>query len=178
MGNYLLPINLATMGVPRMTTDGTADLETIWKTPYPVITNYKKLCNDVRFLKPFGGSQHEVIDLHSRKWSIEQTREVLGYITSGYRDKVLNGNKQSAHLYGFAIDIFVGNINDQIIVGEKALKYYNRIGLYPDNNFIHLDMAPPNWIEKYDKTLYWVTKNNMTKGFNDFNDATKFALAA
>lgn len=164
MNIELIPPNLAKLGVQRMTPGGEADLETIWMTPYPVITNYLKLCKDVDILKPFGGGRR-----------IRQIRNKYGYITSGYRDKILYGNSFSAHLFGFALDIFVGNVEQQILVGKKALNYYSRIGLYPDSNFIHVDLAPEIWIKKYNKAPFWVIKIDSSKSFNNFKDAAKFA---
>lgn len=160
--NSLIPPNLAELGVIRRG-GGEADLETIWLTPYPVISNYLWLMDELGWV-PFGGGTRQ-----------KQRSRINGFITSGYRDKVLNGNEESPHLYAFAEDFVCIGLRRQIEVGRKAAQKYPRVGLYPDRGFIHCDVAPDNWIERYNKARYWVTFKGKTEVFSEYNDAAKFA---
>jgi hypothetical protein len=151
----VLPINLAEdLGIRRKPPLSAADLKTIWKiTPYPVITNYLRLCKLVGW-EPFGGGTRQVQgDPHK-----------VGYITSGYRDAILNGNKLSAHRYGLALDVCAGGPEDQIRAAEMAVEHglFNRIGLYPRHGFMHFDLMPTAWIEKYHRTRFWVGSTAQT----------------
>ncbi len=142
----LIPPNLANLGVPRRKGPPEADLETIWLTPYPVIRNYKLLCQACG-LKPFGGGR-----LQEQGDASEP-----GYINSGYRSEILEGNTHSPHLYGFALDIHVGSISMAVSVAlEASRRLFDRVGLYPGSSFIHVDLAPPNWVDKYNKSPAWV----------------------
>jgi len=152
------PVNLAAMGLKRQRDGQAADLVTIWKTPYPVLTRYKILC-DRTGLAPFAGGD----------FRNQGPEHMPGYITSGFRDKVMAGNKNSPHMYAFAIDIAIGNINAQLAKGTYALDLFPRIGIYPLNGFIHLDLAPECWIEKHHKARYWV-KDNATGLFTAFGE--------
>jgi len=162
----LLPPNLGALGVPRKAPVGEADLITIWKTPYPVLTNYSILCNRCG-LKLFGGGTAE-----------KQGKRVPGYITSGYRLEIMNGNIHSPHRYAFAIDMIAGDINQQIIIGDEAINLFSRIGFYPDRGFMHLDLAPENWIARYNKARFWVMSKGKYRFFNTISKACEFALAA
>ena len=126
----LIPPHLANLGVPRRTGPPEADLETIWLTPYPVIRNYKLLCQACG-LKPFGGG------------SLQEQGDPSepGYINSGYRSEILEGNTQSPHLYGFALDIHVGSLLRAIEVARQAERLYTRVGLYLGNSFVHVDLT-------------------------------------
>jgi hypothetical protein len=161
----LMPPNLGAMGLPRRTADGVADLITVWESPYPVITRYKDLCRELKW-EPFGGGA-----MHNQK------ARVPGFITSGYRDRPIGGNITSPHSFAFALDLLVGNAVEQVRVGRIALKQFCRIGLYPSQGFIHVDLAPDNWIEKHNKARYWVrVSKSIVLTFNDFEEAATAAL--
>lgn len=138
--------NLAKLGVPRLAPAGEADLETIWLTPYPVITNYLALCNYLK-IEPFGGG--------SRQYQGEKR---TGYITSGFRTELIGSNFNSPHRFGIAIDFIV--LENIVEVASGASLYYNRVGVYPDNKFIHVDLAQNNWIKKYNKRRFWVNSSS------------------
>ncbi len=162
MKPYLCPPNLRALGWRRQQSPE-ADLLTIWSIPeYPVIGNYKKLCADTR-LAPFGGG------------TIEQQGEAAGKITSGYRDEILDGNNISPHHFGFAIDIAVGDLAEQIRIALASRPYFTRVGLYPDSGFIHVDMAPRVWIEHHNKAWAWVKHNGIYRSFDSWPGAIAFA---
>ena len=83
--------------------------------------------------------------------ALQEVRDLLGspiVITSGYRCKEHNteigGAKFSAHLGGFAVDCtFPGkSLLDAYLCIVQCLPWTDSggIGLYPDRNFIHLDV--------------------------------------
>ena len=158
------------MYVDRIGNGTLADLHTIWKTPYPVLTKYKLLCGSMKVI-PFAGGNY-----------LEQgSNNKQGYITSGYRDELIEGRKQSPHLYALAIDVAVGNIQKQIAWGSKAYKLYTRVGLYPDRGFIHCDLMPTVWIDKYSdqQKRYWICikgKYHYASGFGDIIDMSQSLL--
>ncbi len=160
--SLLLPPNLADMGVVRQGDGHTADLATIWKTPYPVVGNYTKWCQLVG-LTPFGGGDH-----------VQQgSSDQAGYINSGYRDRIIYGNKTSAHLMALALDIVIGHIKDQMALGVPAVTsgLFTRLGVYPSRGIIHLDQVPDNWMSRHNKARLWLhdMKDNqmLRKSFND-----------
>jgi hypothetical protein len=157
----LAPVNLASVGLGRVVRDS-ADLITIWKTPYPVLTNYKKLCRRLNW-RPFSGGTHKCQGLSGQ----------AGYITSGYRDK--GGNINSAHKFALAIDVAIGDIEAQVKISRVAVKYFIRIGLYPENGFIHLDLANRLWMKKYGGRRFWVRKNGIYTCFDEMEEMIGFA---
>lgn len=157
----LLPPNLATLGVRRR--DPNVDLETIWLSPYPVISSYVRLVELCPTLDEFGGGTR-----------LNQGH-TPGRITSGYRDQVLEGNITSPHLFAFALDIFIPDLADQIKYGSKASKIFKRVGIYPDRKIIHVDLAPDNWIKKYNKARFWICRrrehsSSQYRYFNSFEE--------
>jgi len=74
-------------------------------------------------------------------------------ITSGYRCSKYNsevgGVKNSYHLLGMAVDIYVQEISvTSLLQIVKEFKFHG-IGFYPDRNFLHLD------IRNTDHPVYW-----------------------
>lgn len=161
---YLIPPNLAALGLQRRTDIGVADIMTIWKTPYPVITRYNMLCKELEW-QPFGGGTMR-----------QQGARVPGFITSGYRSLPVDDNMTSPHMHAFALDFIVGDVAEQVRVARVAVKYFCRVGLYPTSGFIHVDLAPDNWIEKYNKARFWVKRKAKVSLFSDLVDATDDAL--
>lgn len=151
----LVPPNLAAMGVKRQVASPKADLLTIWQSPYPVITRYKMWCEAVN-LKPFGGGE-----IHAQKNDV-------GLITSGFRDVLVEGRAESPHLYALAIDVAVGDLFRQVGVAPAALGFFSRIGLYPDNGFIHLDLVPQSWMDKFKKKRFWYRKDGDYQSFDSW----------
>lgn len=152
----LVPPFLSALGVVRAYQE-IPDLDTIWKTPYPVITNYRKWIARTD-LKAFGGG------------TITLQQHGLGRISSGYRDEIMEGRKRSPHMFGFAIDTIVGFLFDKAIeYAIEARPYFSRIGLYPDNGFIHTDQANRAWLKKYSGRRYWIKKGGVYQSFDDFD---------
>ncbi len=160
----LLPPNLMKLGVARRGNGRTPDIETVWLTPYPVLTNYKQWCRVVG-LDPFAGGT----------WAAQGMSNVAGYITSGYRDQIHEGNESSPHPFAFAIDVAVGDIGRQLAVVPSAVDFFSRVGLYPRRGFIHLDLAPDEWIRKYNKRRFWCSTLEEFKSFDTLTDLTKYA---
>lgn len=159
----LLPPNLAKLGLKRATEPDVPDLITIWKTPYPVLTRYKLLCKDLG-IQPFAGGTYE------QQGPCTKT----GYITSGYRDDILNCRINSPHRFALAIDVIVGETEKQIAVARRAQIYFPRIGLYPGNGFIHLDLASEAWMKRYHGRRFWVRIKGVYTSFDIFEAAIDF----
>jgi uncharacterized protein YcbK (DUF882 family) len=143
--------NLAIKGVKRILEDPEPDIETV-KIYHPeVISNYYNLSQ--RFPP------------HSY------------WITSGYRDQTIDA-KNSPHFYAIALDIHVGSILRQIAWGFHAIedKLFTRIGLYPEEKIVHLDLCDKEWMNKYSGSSYWVKKKGEYRGFENFQDAAKYSL--
>ena len=168
----MLPPNLAKLGLVRTVRPG-ADLVTIWKTPYPVLTTYLLLCSKCKHLiTPYGGGKSYTDQGESWK---------PGYITSGYRDLADGGRDNSPHRFALALDIAIGHLKYQSEVGLEASMLFSRVGLYPNNGFIHVDLVPDEWIQRYSdmSRRFWVRLGGETekkyKYFNSFVEATRFA---
>ena len=68
-------------------------------------------------------------------------------ITSGYRhpayNKEIGGASNSAHQYGVALDIYVGKgLKEQLRWADTANGLFTRIGIYPYDTHIHVDLMP------------------------------------
>lgn len=104
---------------------------------------------------------------------------VSGFITSGYRDAPVDSQvTNSPHYFALALDIAVGNVMKQISWGNRALEFhlFYRIGLYPQNGFVHLDLCDINWMEIYHGMPFWVRYNGKYTSFHRFGEASTFAL--
>jgi len=155
------PINLCKLGWKRVTYPE-ADLETPWRTPYPIHTNYLLMCQDLG-IEPYGGGDRN-----------NQGERKNGYITSGYRDKVLGGNMNSPHFYAFAFDIVFINPDDQVEASLVAHNYFTRVGLYPLNGIIHVDLAPEVWIRRYAKARFWTKTARGYLYFESITEANRY----
>lgn len=79
---------------------------------------------------------------------LDQLRSICNFpfkITSGYRTKEHNikvgGEKDSAHLEGYAADIVINSSSARFKIINEAIKLgFNRIGI--GDTFIHLDISP------------------------------------
>ncbi len=162
-----IPPNLAAFGVKRRTEEPIADLKTIWQTPYPIITRYQGLCNDAG-LALFGGGSMDCPAPSPIK---------PGAITSGYRDTGKDIESRSPHAHTMALDIFIGTSEDQVRVAQIALQYYTRVGLYPDEGFIHVDLMPLAWVQRYGKTASWVRLGGKYASFPNLNGSIAFVQA-
>lgn len=176
MTNQHLPNNLADLGVPRRVREPDADLDTLWLTSYPIITNYKKLCETTGLC--FLGKGGSLTNIPGSWPVIIQGKHSDGYVLSGYRSKIISGNVNSPHRYGFALDIEIHDPIRQAEVGEIALTWFTRVGFYPGRAFIHVDMAPLNWIKRYAKALFWVQVNGQYHNFTEIGKAVEFMKAA
>ena len=75
-------------------------------------------------------------------------------VTSAYRCRIYNtqigGYPDSAHIHGLAADIHCKNTGIYTLAQYADLLKFERIGLYPFNHFIHVDMY------KKGTSKYWV----------------------
>lgn len=183
--NQHLPINLAVMGVKRYIAAPQVDLNIIWSTPYPIITTFKKVCKatGLDFLGKHG-TMFRGEDIIAPEGGIRVGPPAFafgehsnGYILSGYRDEIINGNVSSMHRYAMALDVEVYSPDKQVDVAIEALKQgFTRVGLYPDRKFMHLDMAPDNWIKRFTKRRFWVEINGTKQSFDEIGRAIEFII--
>jgi len=150
------------------------DLITIWETPNPVLTNYIKFCREAG-IEVFAGGDYKQQGSSSK----------IGYITSGYRDGSEGvGTKHSEHGYALCIDVKIGPIRRQIQLSEIALKYFPRIGFYPEEQIMHFGLGNDAWIDwvrrRY-KTVckqFWVKvwkgDQSFYRGFDEIEDTIKY----
>jgi hypothetical protein len=136
--------NLAVLGVKRRGDGIAPDLQTIWLTPYPVITRYVLWCKRMGWA-PFGTG------------NMRNLGGGVGVPTSGYRDLIINGRTQSPHLHAFALDCYVP-AQLQKDAAIEADRLFARVGICPDRKFMHIDLAPESWIAKYGARRYWVQR--------------------
>jgi hypothetical protein len=145
----LIPPNLSALGIKRAVgtdKDGPPDLETVWKTPYPVLTNYETMCLEAQIKAYAGGTRER----QGPSWA-------EGYISSGFRE--LLGADDTPHKFGLAIDVVIIGLLREIEVARIAVKYFMRVGIYPDDNIMHFDLAPVIWQICYKGTPFWVKLN-------------------
>lgn len=147
------------MGLKRATPkNGPADLITIYKTPYPVLRNYKLWMSDMR-LEPYAGGSH-----------INQGPMQPGFITSGYRE-----DPSSPHGFCVALDVAIGDLSEQIKAAQIALRYFNRVGLYPENGFIHVDLINEFLRDYYRKKKAWIRLGGKYITFNSSDSMLEYA---
>ena len=163
MDNFIPP-NLARLGVKRRVNAPKPDIETIWITPYPVISRYNTMMMRLG-LALFGGG--------TRK----RQGSGRGRITSGYRTSI--GARNSAHKFGIAIDIWIGDIEQQIKAAYSARMLFSRIGIYVHEGIVHVDLASNRWMKKYNGRRYWVAELKNGKriytNFDDFDSMIKYS---
>ncbi len=170
--NQHLPINLASMGVPRAIENG-VDIDTIWMTPYPVFSTYSGLCKTTGIV--FLGKGGRMGGDYPSMPTFIQGEHSDGYILSGYRSEIINGNASSMHQYAMALDVEVHSVEKQVEVGRAALKEgFTRVGFYPDRKFMHWDMAPDNWIKRFAKRRFWVEVDGTKQSFDEIDHAIEF----
>jgi hypothetical protein len=133
----LPPINLGVMGLPMK---GNPDIITPYTTPYPMVTNYIKLCKLLN-LKPFGGGTKE-----------KQGPYKIARINSGYRNieynKSVGGKSNSAHLFALAWDIEFVNYTNVRNAAIAASDLFNRVIMY-GSPFLHVDLTNSLWNMMY-----------------------------
>lgn len=110
------------------------DIETIKKYHPEVLVQYEELCKRIGIKEPPG------ICTSARKKCC---------ITDGYRhpsrNEEVGGARTSAHQYGLALDLHIGSLEEQYKVveaNEKQPKLFTRIGVYPGDAHIHVDLMP------------------------------------
>ena len=79
---------------------------------------------------------------------LQLVRDIVGvpiYINSGYRcedhNKEVGGSSRSQHLLGKAADIRIKNMSVEQMY-NICKGFFNGIGLYPEQHFIHVDVRP------------------------------------
>jgi hypothetical protein len=105
---------------------------------------------------------------------------VPDWLVSGYRYKSTNPEiKNSAHAWGDAFDIKVGDIDRQVQMVKLAvmdMKLFNRGGLYIGSNTCHIDQRNDAWMKKYYGKKFWVGEKGRYISFDKFLDAVNYAL--
>lgn len=92
-------------------------------------------------------------------------------ITSGYRhpayNKEIGGAANSPHQLGVALDIYVGkDVKEQLKWADAADELFTRVGIYPSQGHIHIDLAPPKG--EY-QLRYWIgSKGRILERANSF----------
>jgi len=96
---------------------------------------------------------------------LQELRDLINkpiIVTSGYRcqqyNKSIGGYANSPHCEGLAADIYCKSVNIYDLAGRADL-IFPRIGIYPDNNFIHVDIVKPH------PSKFWVRHNGKYKYF-------------
>jgi len=87
------------------------------------------------------------------------------YISSGIRCKKYNkhigGYINSPHLTGKAVDIYAKNMTIKQLAIKAKEAGFTRVGLYPENHFIHIDIIRPwrsaSWIRRKGEYIYYKT---------------------
>ena len=127
------------------------DIETIRAINPNVLANYEALCKEMKATSLFGQAPY-----------VCSGAKYQCCITDGYRSSKYNsdigGAKDSAHLYGLALDIYVGNYQEQLKWAKVASKYFTRVGIYPGDSHIHVDMLPVQGASNF----YWIGKGGTT----------------
>lgn len=105
---------------------------------------------------------------------------VPDWLVSGYRDEATDPNvKHSPHGWGDAFDVKVGGVLKQIEFVKVALQdtqLFNRGGIYVGRNTCHVDQRDDTWMREFGGSKLWVWCKGKYTGFNNFNDAVRFAL--
>ena len=114
------------------------DIETIQQYHPEVLIQYAELC------KVIGA-----VDKFDNPPGICGDKRVKCCITSGYRhpsknEETKGAASNSAHLYGMALDIWVGSFNEQIRWAKQIekSKLFTRVAVYPNSPHIHVDLMP------------------------------------
>lgn len=111
---------------------------------------------------------------------LQQLRDLINKpitITSGYRcsayNKKIGGYANSPHCKGLAADIYCKGMDIYVLAGRADL-IFSRIGIYPDNNFIHVDIVKPH------PSKFWVRHKGVYKYFkpphNHYDDVYYYLL--
>ena len=107
---------------------------------------------------------HKLVD------KLQELRDMMGNpikVTSGLRCKnyntLIGGYPNSPHITGMAADITCKI--PMAIFATVASTIFSRVGLYPDNNFIHVDICKPNPSEA------WIRRNGVYTYYKTFKEA-------
>lgn len=93
---------------------------------------------------------------------LQLVRDIVGvpiYINSGYRcdkhNKEIGGSSKSQHVLGNAADIRIKNHSVKEMY-EVCKHFFTGIGIYPEQNFIHVDLRenPTTWVYLKSKKQY------------------------
>jgi hypothetical protein len=111
-------------------------------------------------------------------------------IVSGYRDHSVDpAVKNSPHAFAIALDVMVSHLDARVpqnreSILEEQIKWitaatetglFNRGGLYPQQNTIHLDLCDEEWMRTYNGTPFWVKWNAKYEGFSALPSAIEYA---
>jgi len=141
------------------------------------MTKLSKHFHDYEFKCPCCGEIKVAGTLVSK---LQELRDIINKpirITSGYRcsaeNKKVGGSVNSPHLLGEAADIYCKSMDIYELAGRADL-IFSRIGIYPDNHFIHVDILPAS------PSKFWVRHKGIYKYFrppyNHYDDVYDYLL--
>lgn len=64
---------------------------------------------------------------------------------------------------------------EQRLMAQVADWHFTRVGLYPQNNFVHVDLMPRIYWERYGLAKYWVRISGKYHHFDTLEEAIEFA---
>ena len=161
MSLILHPVNFGELGIQRKTAAPIADIRRVYEIYPELVLCYEQAC-DIVGLERYGGGTLDMQASH------------LGMITSGFRSEIIGGNKESAHRYAAAFDVAVGVGQVMLDSSLAFATLFNRIGIYPDKQFIHADAMPDAWIREHNKARFWIVANNETRTFETFSGLVSY----
>ena len=121
-------------------------------------------CNEGYFREDFENVFNEFLN------KLDDSKDKIHYVEGfrcSYYNEQMDGDKNSPHLFGYAIDFHFDNKENILNIYNIAKMYFSRIGLYINHNkktYMHVDMDETRGY------LYWVKYNNQYLYFKTYVD--------
>jgi uncharacterized protein YcbK (DUF882 family) len=102
-------------------------------------------------LRDWQDGEQTVMDIHlldtlyvMQRWIVIEGRSGEIQVLSGYRTPRHNSRldgaaKQSQHMSGKAVDIFIPSVSNRLLVVMSRFIGVGGVGIYPNNNYVHVD---------------------------------------